>query len=103
MAKEFARGETVYAKDGKKYRVDDVEDGIVYCSSSSGAETEFAADQLFSGEEWEARSAGDRDRLYGRLKVSEAYTKPGPRLDKGSGEKVLAVLGRLMPELVPFT
>lgn len=31
MAERFARGGVAYAKDGKKYRVDDVEDGTVYC------------------------------------------------------------------------
>jgi hypothetical protein len=102
MAERFARGGVAYAKDGKKYRVDDVEDGTVYCSSPSGAETEFAAEHLLSEAEWESRSARDRDKIYGRLKLSDAYTNPGVRLDKGAGERVLAAIGRLMPELLGF-
>jgi hypothetical protein len=103
MAERFQRGGVAYAKDGRKYRVDDVEDGIVYCSSSGGAETEFAPDQLLNQAEWQARAKGEGDKVYGRLKLSDAYAKPGPRLDKGAGEKVLAVIGRLMPALLDFT
>ena len=100
MAQRFARGSTVYTKDGRKYRVDDVEDGIVYCSSSSGAETEFSEAQLISEAEWEAGSG--RDRVYAKLKLSEAYTGKGPQLDKGAGEGVLAAIRRLRPELIDF-
>ena len=102
MAERFQRGGVAYAKDGRKYRVDDIEDGIVYCSSAAGAETEFSSDQLLSEAEWEARGKSDRDKVYGRLKLSDAYAKPGPRLDKGAGEKVLAAIGRLMPALLDF-
>jgi len=102
MAERFQRGGVAYAKDGRKYRVDDVEDGIVYCSASSGAETEFAPDQLLNQTEWDTRGKAERDKVYGRLKLSDAYAKPGPRLDKGAGEKALAVIGRLMPALLDF-
>lgn len=102
MAERFQRGGVAYAKDGRKYRVDDVEGGVVYCSSDAGAETEFSSDQLLTQTEWEARGKGDRDRLYGRLKLSDAYAKPGPRLDKGAGEKVIAVIGRLVPGFIDF-
>lgn len=102
MAERFQRGGAAYAKDGRKYRVDDVEDGIVYCSSAGGAETEFSADQLLTQAEWDARGKGERDRVYGRLKLSDAYAKPGPRLEKGAGEKVLAAVGRLHPALLDF-
>jgi hypothetical protein len=102
MVERFAVGGVAYAKDGRKYRVDDIEGGIVYCSSSSGAETEFTEAQLLSEAEWTALSTRDGDRVYGRLKLSDAYTGAGVRLDKGAGERVLAALGRLMPEVPNF-
>ena len=102
MVERFRVGGHAYAKDGRKYRIDEVEDGIVSCSSDAGAETEFPADQLLSQAEWEARGQGDRDRVYGKLKISDAYAKPGPRLEKGAGEKVIAAIGRLMPALLDF-
>jgi hypothetical protein len=102
MAERFQRGGVAYAKDGRKYRIDDIEDGIIYCSSAAGAETEFAADQLLNQAEWDARGKSERDKIYSRLKLSDAYAKPGPRLDKGAGEKVLAAIGRLMPALLDF-
>ena len=102
MAERFQRGGVAYAKDGRKYRVDEVEDGIVYCSSDAGAEAEFAVDQLMTQSEWDARGKGDRDRIYAKLKVADAYARPGPRLEKGAGEKVIAAIGRLMPALLDF-
>src|SRR4051812_47441188 len=102
MAKRFSRGDVAYSRDGRSYRVDDVEDDIVYCSTTSGAETEYSADQLLTAAEWKARSGVDADRIYGRLKLSEAYTAKGPLLDKGAGERVLATIARLMPALLDF-
>ena len=102
MAERFQPGGVAYTKDGRKYRVEDVEDGIVYCASEAGAETEFAGDQLLTQAEWEARGKGDRERIYTRLKLADAYARPGPRLEKGAGEKVLAAIGRLMPALLDF-
>jgi hypothetical protein len=37
MADKFRPGDAVYAKDGRRYIVDEFDDGIVYCSSPSGA------------------------------------------------------------------
>ena len=41
MAAKFRPGATAYAANGRAYVVDDVADGIAYCSLPSGAESEF--------------------------------------------------------------
>src|SRR5690348_12476370 len=70
MSPRFRRGGTVYAKDGRSYVVEAVEDGMVYCTQSNGAETEFPESALLNETEWAARSDGRRDVSYSRLKQS---------------------------------
>jgi hypothetical protein len=103
MAARFHRGATAYAKDGRSYVVDDVDDGIVYCSSSAGAEMEFPEAALMTEAEWAARSDGRRDLLYMRLKQARAYGMPTGRLDRVASEQVLAKVERLSPGILDFT
>ena len=56
MRTRFPRGSTAYAKDGRSYIVEEVSDGIVYCTTPSGAETEFPESKLMSQTEWEAKA-----------------------------------------------
>lgn len=103
MAPRFRRGAAAYAKDGRTYVVDEVEDGIVYCSSSGGAEAEFPEAALMNEAEWVARSDGRRDLAYTRLKQARAYVAPVGKLDRAASEQMLVKAERLSPGLLDFT
>lgn len=102
MAPRFSRGAVAYAKDGRSYRVDDVEDGIVYCTGSNGAETEFPESALLNEAEWAARSDGRRDQSYLRLQQARAYTASPVKLDRAASEQVLVRIERLSPGILDF-
>lgn len=103
MASRFRRGGTAYAKDGRSYTVDDVDGGIVYCSSPGGAEAEFPESALLNEAEWAARSDGRRDLAYTRLKQARVYLQPVARLDRVPSEQLLAKAELLSPGLLDFT
>lgn len=103
MASRFRRGALAYAKDGRSYTVESVEDGVVYCASSGGAEAEFPEAALMTEAEWAVRSDGRRDGLYGRLKQARAYAGPAARLDRSASEQLLARIERLSPGILDFT
>lgn len=102
MASRFRRGMRAYAKDGRSYTVETVEDGMVYCAAPGGAETEFPEAALMTEAEWAARSDGRRDGLYGRLKQARAYAAPAARLDRAGCEQLLARIERLSPGILDF-
>lgn len=102
MAGRFRRGGVAYAKDGRRYTVDDIDGGVVYCSSSGGAEAEFPEGALLNEAEWAARSDGRRDLAYTRLKQARAYTQPLATLDRKASEETLAKVERLEPGLLDF-
>lgn len=102
MAGRFRRGGTAYAKDGRRYTVQDVEDGVVYCAAPGGAEAEFPEGALFNEAEWAARADGRRDLGYTRLKQARAYTQPLATLDRKAAEETLAKVERLEPGLLDF-
>jgi hypothetical protein len=103
MSPRFRRGATAYAKDGRSYVVEDVADGMVYCTQSNGAETEFPASALLNEAEWAARSDGRRDVSYSRLKQSRVYAAPTVKLDRAAATQLLAKVERLSPGLLDFT
>jgi hypothetical protein len=103
MATRFRRGSLAYAKDGRSYVVDTVEDGIVYCSSEGGAEAEFPEAALFTEAEWAARGDARRDTVYGRLRQARAYLAPAARLDGKACEQLLGRVDRLSPGILDFT
>lgn len=103
MAARFRRGGTAYAHDGRRYTVDDVDGGIVYCSAPGGAEAEFPESALMNEAEWAARSDGRRDLAYSRLKQARAYLNPVAGLDRVASEQLLAKAERLSPGLLDFT
>lgn len=95
MSARFVPGATVYTKDGKSYTVDDVEDGVVYCTSPGGAQTEFAEDALHNESEWAAKSDGRRDLFYTRLKLAKPYTDFSGKQDAATASQLLAKIDRL--------
>ncbi|HEV2673152.1 MAG TPA: hypothetical protein VGV37_01340 [Aliidongia sp.] len=101
MASKFRLGTIAYTSDGRRYFVDEVDNGIVYCSSQSGAETEFPEGQLFTEAEWKLRSDSKRTDLYPRLKQSAPYTN-APRVDRSAAEQMLLKVGRLAPGILDF-
>jgi hypothetical protein len=103
MTARFRRGATAYAKDGRSYVVEEVDDGIVYCTGSNGAETEFPEAALLNEAEWAARSDGRRDAAFARLKQSRAYLAPGTaKLDRTASTQLLTKVERLSPGLLDF-
>jgi hypothetical protein len=102
MATRFRRGATAYDKQGRAYVVEDVEDGIVYCTTESGGETEFPEAALTSEAEWRARSDRKSGQLYDRLRLSRVYMAPTGKLDRAASERVLAKVERLLPGILDF-
>jgi len=105
MKNRFTRGATVYAKDGRSYIVEDVADGIVYCTTPNGAETEFPEHMLMNAAE---RTADVRGRpggevSYERLKQSRYFLPDGEKLDAAACEHMLSRADRLSLGLLDFT
>ncbi|HTH96170.1 MAG TPA: hypothetical protein VL574_02065 [Stellaceae bacterium] len=101
MPARFRPGAFAYTKDGRRYTVEEVEDGMVYCVSDAGAETEFVEANLFNEAEWLAKSGNRTDKLYAAIRQSKAYQ---PRkLNRGASEKLLAKAERLMPGILDYT
>lgn len=103
MAAKFRPGAIAYAKDGRSYTVDAVEDGTVYCSTAGGAETEFPEAALMTEAEWAERSAGKRELVYQRLRQARAFAVPEAKLDRGAAEQMLTRIERLSPGILDFT
>jgi hypothetical protein len=102
MPVRFPPGAVAYAKDGRRYIVDEVADGTAYCTAPGGAETEFPESQLMTEAEWTARSGGRRDAIYTKLKQSRAYAPYRGRLDPGDCAHFLKTAERLYPGLLDF-
>jgi hypothetical protein len=102
MTSRFTPGAKVYTKDGRAYMVEEVADGIVYCSLPNGTETEFPESHLQTEQEWAAKSGGRRDIAYGRLKQSRVYAPPAVKLDGASSSRLLANADRLIPGLLDY-
>jgi hypothetical protein len=104
MHTRFPHGSTVYAKDGRSYVVEEVADGIVYCTTSNGAETEFSEAQLMSEAEWAAKTKVglQREVSYVRLKHSRHFLPADPLLDTVGADRLLAKAERLSPGILDF-
>lgn len=105
MGTRFLLGSTVYAKDGRSYVVEEVDEGIVYCVTSSGAETEFPESQLMSEEEWVSKTKVglQREVSYGRLKQSRHFLPVGEKFDAPAADRLLVKAERLSPSILDFT
>ena len=105
----FPRGSIAYAKDGRKYYVEECADGIVYCVTDSGAESEFPESALQNEAEWGAKAgrpgggaAQKRDIDYGRIQKSRHYLPAGEKLDAAASEKMLAKADRVFGGILDF-
>jgi hypothetical protein len=103
VASRFTEGATAYAKDGRRYIVEEVAGGLVYCKSDGGAEAEFGETQLMTESEWATRNGGKRDMLYVKLKQSRQFAAVKSALDRAGAEQALARAERLFPGLLDFT
>ena len=103
MPGRFKRGAVVYDKQGRDYTVEDVDGGMVFCVSDTGAESEFPESALISEAEWNARNDGKRGRLFDRLKSSRIYSAPTGGLDRAASEQALAKIERLLPGILDYT
>src|SRR5258706_16095993 len=79
MASKFRPGATAYAPNGRAYVVDDVADGIVYCSLPSGAESEFPEAALLTEAERQLRSDKRRGRVPDRPHQTPPQTQKRPK------------------------
>lgn len=102
MTSRFTPGAKAYTKDGRSYIVDEVQDGTVYCRTTSGAETEFSESDLSNEAEWAQRSDGRRDLFYTRLKQAPVYTTAAGKHDRATSEQVLAKITKVSPSLLDF-
>lgn len=102
MPSRFKPGVAAYAKDGRRYVVDDVEEGIVYCRAPSGAETEFAEAQLLNEAEWSARAGNRVDRLYAAIRHAKPYGPYKGKLTRIVAERLLAKADRLVPGILDY-
>jgi hypothetical protein len=102
MPSKFRRGAYAFTAKGQRYVVEAIEDGIVYCSADSGAETEFREAALMTEAEWMARSGGKSDLVYQRLRQSKLYAAMPPKVDRAAAETVIAKAERLMPGILDF-
>src|SRR5579862_9718787 len=102
MASKFRRGVYAFTSNGRRYVVDEVSDGVVYCSADNGAETEFAESSLLTEAEWTARSGGRVGLIYSRLRQSPRYGKAPAKVDRAGADTLLAKIERLMPGILDF-
>jgi hypothetical protein len=109
MRTRFPRGSLAYTKDGRKYIVEEVADGMVYCVTDSGAESEFPEATLMNEAEWAAKSgrpgggaALKRDIDYSRIQKSRHYLPAGEKLDAAASEKMLAKADRVFGGILDF-
>jgi hypothetical protein len=98
----FPPGAAAYAKDGRRYIVDEVADGTVYCTAPGGAETEFPEAQLMNEAEWTARTGNRREMLYSRMKQAKSYAPFKGPLDRAGAQRLLSRAEQLFPGLLDF-
>ena len=102
MTSRFSVGATVYAKDGKSYVVEAIDNGTVYCASENGSEMEFPAEALSNEAEWAARIDGRRDVSYTRLKQSRHFAGTNDNIDPELATQLLTKADRSVVGLLDF-
>jgi hypothetical protein len=108
MPGKFPRGSVAYTQNGRRYTVEDVADGTVYCVGENGAETEFAESALLTEAEWAARNEKRAGNIYDRIKRARLYAGPtnlgtSAKLDRGAATTLLARVDKLSPGILDFT
>jgi hypothetical protein len=102
MPSKFWRGSVAYTENGRRYTVDAVEDGTVYCTTENGAETEFSEAAMLTEAEWTTRAARHSGQVYDRLKQSRLFTTPGAKIERAAATTLLAKIERLTPGILDF-
>lgn len=102
MPSKFWRGSVAYTENGRRYTVETVEDGTVYCTTDSGAETEFSEAAMLTEAEWTARAGRHSAQVYDRLKQSRVYAKPSAKIEHAAATALLAKVERLTPGILDF-
>ena len=102
MPGKFPRGSIAYSQNGRRYTVEDVADGTVYCVGENGAETEFAESALMTEAEWAARTEKRVGNIYDRIQRSRLYVAPSTKLDRAAVTTVLARIDKLSPGILDF-
>ncbi len=106
MDHRFSPGDTVYGKDGRAYTVEAIDGNTVYCTSSSGAETEFPLDMLFTRSAWTQSDTSarpsHREISYPRLAQSRHYIAGSTKIAPGAAEHLLARINALFPSLTDY-
>ncbi|HWE73133.1 MAG TPA: hypothetical protein VG328_08245 [Stellaceae bacterium] len=102
MPGKFPRGSLAYTQNGRRYTVEDVADGTVYCVGDNGAETEFAESALMTEAEWAARSEKRAGNVYDRIKRGRPYTTLAAKLDRGAATTVVGRVDKLSPGILDF-
>jgi hypothetical protein len=103
MPGKFPRGSIAYTQNGRRYTVEDADDGTVYCVGDNGAETEFAESALMTESEWAARNEKRAGNVYDRIKRGRAYMMASGRLDRAAATTVLGRVDKLVPGILDFT
>ncbi len=103
MPVRFPPGAVAYAKDGRRYVVEEVAGGVAYCTAPGGAETEFPESQLVTEAEWSARSGNRLDVIYAKIKQARAYAPYKGTLERAASEYLLSRAEQLFPGLLDFT
>jgi hypothetical protein len=102
MPARFSPGAAAYAKDGRRYIIEEVAHGVAYCTAPGGAETEFPEAQLATEAEWSARSGNRRDMTYAKVKQARAYAPYKGTLERAASEYFLKQAEQLYPGLLDF-
>jgi hypothetical protein len=102
MPGKFPRGAIVFTQNGRRYTVEEITDGTVYCVGDNGAETEFAESALLTEAEWGARDEKRAGNVYDRIKRARPYAGPPAKLDHGAATTVLARVDKLSPGILDF-
>jgi hypothetical protein len=102
MKSRFPAGATAYAKDGKRYVVEETVDGTVYCHSEAGAEAEFPEAQLTSEAERPSGAGRYSEPLYTRLRQSTLYAPYKGPIERKDAEHLLARAAQLFPGILDF-
>jgi len=102
MTLRFRPGNKAYAKDGRTFIVEAVENGMVYCSQANGADAEFPESALLTVQEWEAQADGRRDAVYARIRHAMQHLPARTDVDRDTAEQFLAQGDRLIPGLLDF-
>ena len=107
MSIKFPRGAIAYTKNGRRYTVEESNDGTAYCVGDNGAETEFAESALLTEAEWAAQSEKRAGNVYDRIKRARPYAAPpttgqGAKLDRAAATTLLARIEKLSPGILDF-